>query len=156
MYVAALGRLLDRAPATTGAGIALALALTGTAALLRLGFQAVAPEALPFSTFYVSTLAAALLAGLVPALVAMAGATLAGWWLFLPPPGRLVMSTGALVSLVLFVATQAAVVALALALRGTVGRLRRAQATLAESDALLRAVFEQLPAAAFVVEAGSR
>lgn len=156
MYVAALGRMLDQAPRSGAGGVALALVLTGAALLGRLAVEPIAPQTVPFALFYVSTLLVALLAGPMPSAVAVAAAAASAWLFLLPEHDSWALTPDAAVNLVLFVATQAAVVAMALALRGTVQRLRAAQATLQGNEALLRAVFAQLPAAAFVVEAETR
>jgi two-component sensor histidine kinase len=131
----------------------IALALTAAAAGLRAALQPVAPDAVPFAPFFVSTLLAALLGGAPAGLVAAGAAMPLAWYLFLPPVPGWTLSVAAVASLALFIAAQVALVGLAAVLRRSLHRARAAEAALRGGEARLRAIFEQLPAAAFVAEA---
>jgi two-component sensor histidine kinase/PAS domain-containing protein len=124
------------------------LGLTAAAALLRAALQPIAPGIVPFASFYVSTLLAALIGGTPGAGAALAAAAVSCWYLFLPPFGAWNLDLSTTVNLALFAVTQAAVASVALLLRAALRRVAAAEAT-------LRAVFEQLPAAAFTLERGN-
>jgi two-component sensor histidine kinase/PAS domain-containing protein len=110
-------RLLARDGPGPARAAALAVALTALAALLRAVLHAVAPETVPFAPFFVSTLLAALLGGALAGGVALGAALLTGWFFFLPPYGTFAFDTVVTLNLLLFAATQALIVGLAVILR---------------------------------------
>jgi PAS domain S-box-containing protein len=138
---------LDRKPPAMRA-LALAGLLTAGASGARLVAGTLAPDVVPFAPYFLSTFLAALLGGGLAGAAALAASTLAAWYFFLPPVWSLALSGSSAINLILFVATQAAVVAVGAA-------FRRALVRASSAEAVLRAIFEQMPIAAFVLDAPS-
>jgi PAS domain S-box-containing protein len=127
---------LDGAPPNLFVQSGVALALLTVVAVVRLLIDAAMAGVAPFSLLYPAVLAATLLAGWESgALVALVGAALV--WLFLFDRTGEGLRTSDAVSLGLFVAASAAVVALAEAYRRNARVRAREQAALAESEARL-------------------
>jgi two-component sensor histidine kinase len=146
VYIARLARLtiLGATPAWRGA--ALALLLTGAAALLRWALSPIGPDIAPFATFYVSTMLAALLGGAAAGALGLVLAGFIAWLAFLPPAWTLALPGQTLANLALFAGTQAAVVALAVVLRNALHRAATAEAELQARLAELEALMDLVPA----------
>jgi two-component sensor histidine kinase len=141
VYLSMLARLTSERRIRGTAAILLALGLTGAAAALRLALEAVVPGVVPFATFYVSTVMAALLGGAAAGLVATLSAMLVAGVLFLPASPGGGLAADAALNLAVFGVTQAVLVLLAAVLREALGRAavaeRALQAKVAELEALM-------------------
>jgi len=145
VYIAKLARLTFLGGSAPWRGPAIAVALTGGAALSRAAVEPIGPGIVPFSTFYVSTMLAALLGGAGPGVLALLLGGAAGCLLFMPP-GSLDPLAEFVANMALFAVTQAAVVALAVMLRNAVRRAATAEAALQAKVAELEAVVDLVPA----------
>ena len=86
------------------AAFAFAVLCVAVATLLRMAIDLVAPQAIPYATYFPAILVATLIAGLPAGIFATLLSALAGWFLFVPPRHALLAFTPAdLVSLGLFV-----------------------------------------------------
>lgn len=144
MYIARLARLTSLGGSPAWRGPVIAVALTGAAGLLRAAVEPVGPGIVPFATFYVSTMLAALLAGAWPGILAMVLGGALSWFVFMPPGSTHPLGQ-ALANGTLFVLTQAVVVALAVVLRNAVNRAATAEAALQAKLAELEAVMDLVP-----------
>jgi two-component sensor histidine kinase len=146
VYIARLARLTTLGGTPAWRGPALAMLLTGAAALLRWALAPIGPDIVPFATFYVSTMLAALLGGAWSGALALLLGAAISWLAFLPPAWVLALPGQTVANLVLFAATQAAVVALAVVLRNALRRAATAEAELQHRLAELEALMDLVPA----------
>jgi len=126
--------LRPRSPAAFG----FALVCVGAATLLRLVIDFVAPDAVPFATYFPAILIATLIAGTAAGVLAMALGALVSWYIFVPP--RFSMSnlrTEDVVSLLLFFFAALAIVWIADRYRALLRRLD-------EEEAYRKVVVEEL------------
>ena len=126
--------LRPRSPAAFG----FALVCVGAATLLRLVIDFVAPDAVPFATYFPAILIATLIAGTAAGVLAMALGALVSWYIFVPP--RFSMSnlrTEDVVSLLLFFFAALAIVWIADRYRAVLRRLD-------EEEAYRKVVVEEL------------
>jgi PAS domain S-box-containing protein len=136
---------LDRKPSKLRV-LVMAGLLTAAASGVRIAAGTLADDVVPFAPYFLSTFLASLLGGGLAGTAALGASTLAAWYFFLPPVWSITLSGSSAINLILFVTTQAAVVAVGAAFRAALVRASAA-------EAMLRAVFEQMPTAAFVLEA---
>jgi two-component sensor histidine kinase/PAS domain-containing protein len=148
-----LERLVARPAPPPWKGVLLGLACAGLAAALRAVLHPLAPEAAPFAPFLVATLLATLFGGVLAGSVSLVAGTLTGWYFFLPPFGSWDVTPVVTVSLALAASTQVVLVMLGGLVRRALRRSAEAESALGANEARLRAIFDGLPAAAFVVEA---
>jgi two-component sensor histidine kinase len=94
-----------------------------TSALARAAFDPVLGPNLPFSMFFPALLAAALFGGARAAILALAIATVSGWFLFLPPKLSFEIASGQGVQVPIFIAVGLSIIALGLVLRSALIRL---------------------------------
>lgn len=144
MYIARLARLTTASGTPAWRVPLLALLLTAAAALVRAALTPLG-DVVPFATFYVSTMLAALLGGAWAGALATVAAMLAAWFLFMMPEASFALPDGTAANLVLFVVTQAAVVALAAILRAAVGRAASAETALQAKVDELEALMDLAP-----------
>jgi two-component sensor histidine kinase len=80
-------RTLTRRGVRPGSPAALAAAFLCVAAatLIRLAIDLIAPNAVPFATFFPAVLVATMLGGIAAGIFAMVLSTAAAWWAFIPP-----------------------------------------------------------------------
>ena len=131
-------RLLRRAGAGPPAAYAVALLCVALAVAARLALGLFAPDVVPFATLFPAVLAATLVGGPGPGLLALALGGLAAWYLVLPP--RLAfagLSPSDAVSLALYALSGGLLVLLATALRRALRRARSAEAALDRSEGRL-------------------
>uniref|UniRef100_UPI001F3E5F3B DUF4118 domain-containing protein n=1 Tax=Falsiroseomonas oryziterrae TaxID=2911368 RepID=UPI001F3E5F3B len=127
-------------------GIALALGLTAAATAARAVLEPMMVGVAPFATYYVSTVAAALLGGLAAGLVAAAVGTLVAWALFVQPSGSFALATpGASASLAVVLVTKALIVLLGAGLREALRRAEAAERALGTKVAELETLTELAP-----------
>jgi two-component sensor histidine kinase len=106
------------------AAFAFALCCVAVATLLRLAIDLVAPDAVPFATFFPAILIATLIAGTAAGLVATVLSALAAWSMFVPPRFSMGhLHTGDIVSLGLFFFAALAIIWVADRYRVVVRRL---------------------------------
>jgi two-component sensor histidine kinase len=146
VYIARLARLTTLGERPAWRGPALAVLLTGAAAALRLALAPAGPGVVPFATFYVSTMLAALLGGAWSGTLAVLLAAATSWLAFMPPPWTPALPGQTVANLAIFAATQAAVVALAVVLRNALRRAAAAEAELHARLAELEALMDLVPA----------
>jgi two-component sensor histidine kinase len=144
VYLPILARLTAEREMPVAQRVLVALALTAAAAVLRMAMEPLAPGIVPFATFYVSTVLAALGAGAVAGAVAAAAAALTAWALFLPP-GPAASSLAIVLNLLLFLVTQGVLVLLAALLRRVLGRAAAAERALQAKVAELEALMDLAP-----------
>jgi two-component sensor histidine kinase len=144
VYLPILARLTAERGMPVAWRVLLALGLTAAAALLRLGLEPLTAGVVPFATFYVSTVLAALAAGAVAGAVAAIVAALAAWALFLPG-GAGTPGLATVLNLALFLVTQGALVLLAVLLRRVLGRAAAAERSLNAKVAELEALMDLAP-----------
>lgn len=154
MDIPGLARLAADSGGGRWRGAAIAFGLTAAAAAARALIGLSDPAAAPFPTFYVSSMLATLLGGPWAGWLAMAVATLAGWWLFLPPAWPGASGWEVLVNLALFASTQAAVVLLAIGLRMALARAAAAEAALGAKVAELETLMDLVPVGIWFARAG--
>ena len=131
-------RLWRRAGPGPLAGYAFAVLCVALAIAARLALGLLAPDVVPFATLFPAVLAATLVGGAGPGLLALALGGLAAWYFVLPP--RLTfagLSTSDAVSLALYALSCGFLILLATALRRALKRARSAEAALDESEGRL-------------------
>jgi two-component sensor histidine kinase len=80
------GRLVQHGlPPRTPAALAFALACVAAATLLRLAIDLIAPEAVPYATYFPAILVATLIGGAVAGTLAAVLSALGAWTMFIPP-----------------------------------------------------------------------
>ncbi|MGG5820704.1 sensor histidine kinase [Falsiroseomonas sp. HW251] len=144
MYIARLARLTAAGSSPAWQAPVVALLLTAAAALLRAVLSPLG-AVVPFATFYVSTMLAALFGGAWAGALAGAVATVIAWYFFMEPVGTFELHGAVLANLVLFVVTQAIFVALAAILRAAIARAARAEAALQAKVGELEALMDLAP-----------
>jgi PAS domain S-box-containing protein len=124
---------------------AAAIALTGLATLLRLALDPVIGGLDRFTTYFPVILVAAVIGGVGSGLTGLAAATLAGWFVLVPPRWSFgIQSAADRADIVVFVLAGLATVLVAAALRGAIERVR-------ESEERFRTMLEALPHMAFIL-----
>ena len=115
-----------------------ALVCVAAATLLRLAIDLVAPDAVPFATYFPAILIATLIAGTAAGIVTMALGALIAWYVFVPPRFSLAgLRAEDLVSLALFFFAALAIIWIADRYRAVLRRLD-------EEEAYRKVVVEEL------------
>ncbi len=139
-----LARLTAEREMPVAKRVLIALGLTAAAALVRLAMEPLAPGVVPFATFYVSSVLAALAAGALAGIVAITSAVVVTWLFFLSPSTP-APAAAAVLNLVIFVVTQGALVLLAVLLRRVLARAAAAERALQGKVAELEALMDLAP-----------
>jgi two-component sensor histidine kinase len=80
----------------------IAIAAVALATLLRFVVEGELPRALPFTTYSLALIVAAVFCGFWPALIALFIATISGWYFFLPPAFSFALEPGEIWALIMF------------------------------------------------------
>ena len=114
-------RFFDRQPIMAYGA---ALACVALALALRAALKSVNPNIVPFATLYPALMAAALLGGFGPGMVALLIGVLGAWWFLLPSPGPLLPpSSSQAANLAILTVTGGLLVVLAATFRRAITRL---------------------------------
>ena len=126
-------------------GVLLALALTAVATALRGGLELLAPTTAPVAPYFLTSVLAALLGGVVAGLVALGAGLLAAWFFFMRPAFSFTLTPGQGASLIVFGLTGLALVALGAAVRQAFHRAAAAERDMQAKVAELQALMDLAP-----------
>lgn len=126
-------------------GVVLALVLTVLAAFCRAALEALAPSAAPVAPFFVSTIVAALLAGLWIGVAALVAGLLTAWYVFMPPVFSFALAPGGAASLLIFFLTGLVLAVIGAALRDALRVAAAAERALQGKVAELEALMDMAP-----------
>ncbi|WP_372622502.1 sensor histidine kinase [Falsiroseomonas sp.] len=153
MYISLLARVTSAQSGRGWRAVLVALALTAAAAAIRTAMEPFAPGTVPFATFFVSTLLAAILGGALAGAVATIAGALFSWFWLLPPSGSFGLTPTSIVNEVLFIVSSATIVATATLLRAALRRAATAEQTLGARLAELQALMDLAPVAIWFARA---
>jgi two-component sensor histidine kinase len=126
-------------------GLGIAIGMVAAATVVRWAMGFISSSVTPFAGYYVAALGAAVLCGWRYGGVALVLGGAAAWFLFLEPiSSNPLLQIGAPVSVLVFLLSGAAVVAVAEAMRRLVARLRDSRGALAERTLQYDNLFERM------------